>query len=105
MAKLSAHGIELLRIERERKPENDPDVMWERVTRSYRSDGKILQKRDVRFAPDSMDPDGRRYSWGWKLASRVKRDHDIVGAYKATRDSVRTKPDMGWVILVDVLGE
>ena len=104
MAKLSAHGIELLRIERERQTPDDPDTIWERITRSYRADGKILQKEDIRFKPDSTDPQGRLYSGSWKLASRVRRDQDIKEAFRATLASITLKPELGWVVVVNNLG-
>jgi hypothetical protein len=45
---------------------------WERTTRRLMSDGKILEKRDVRFQPDWLDTDGRRHSYGWKVHGTIK---------------------------------
>lgn len=73
MAKLSAHGKELLRIELERDI-TDPEssTTWRRVTRAYMSDGKVMEKIDVRFKPDNYHPAGERYSYGWKLYAKRK---------------------------------
>lgn len=77
MAKLSAHGNELLRIERELDI-NDPDrlTIWERITRAYMSDGKVMQKIDVRFKDDE------RHSYGWKLYATLKKGSTIE-SYRA----------------------
>ena len=79
MAKLSAHGHEILRLEQERDIPASEDSLcnWERKTRSYMSDGKILEKWDVRFRPDSLDtangrPNGRLHSYGWKITAKLK---------------------------------
>ena len=90
MAKLSANGTELLRISREKdiplgthtilKDGTDlgeSSTTWERVTRVYCSNGKILQKFDVRFKPDCINPKGSSYSYGWKLYGKMKKDHNI----------------------------
>lgn len=75
MAKLSAHKKELLRVERERDI-MDPErlITWERVTRTYHSDGKVLQKYDVRFKADSYHPNGELHSYGWKVEGKIKAD-------------------------------
>jgi len=77
MAKLSANGIELLRIEAETEI-TDPEraVTWARATRTYHSNGKILQKLDVRFKPTSFEPKGEYYSYGWKLYGKLKKGID-----------------------------
>jgi hypothetical protein len=77
MAKLSAHGRELLRIEREVEV-NDPEqsITWARWTRTYHADGKILQKYDVKFKPSPYQTQGERYSYGWKLYARLKKEID-----------------------------
>lgn len=74
MAKLSAHGKELLRIERELDI-TDPEssVTWARLTRTYHADGKILQKHDCKFKPSGYSA-GERYSYGWKLFAKLKKD-------------------------------
>lgn len=87
MAKLSAHGTELLRIEKVESIENGllkptyansdgteyPSLTtWDRTTRAYMSDGVILEKIDVRFRPDTCNPNGRFYSYGWKRAGKIK---------------------------------
>lgn len=75
MAKLSANGWELLRIEQEVNV-SDPErnTTWERITRTYHSNGKILQKHDLRWKPDTYHPQGEFYSYGWKLYARLKKE-------------------------------
>jgi hypothetical protein len=73
MARLGKHGTELLRIEREltiTNPESSTD--WQRHTRAYFADGKILEKYDVNFKPSTYRPKGERHSYGWKLHSQLK---------------------------------
>ena len=72
MAKLSAHGQELARLSKELDTPDGDLTTWERATYSVRSDGHILRKEDVRFRPDRYDPEGRFYSYGWKLYRKLK---------------------------------
>jgi len=67
MARLSAHGYELLRVSKE-KTNIDPSssCSWEKETLSIRSDGKILKKLDVVFRSD-----GQPYSYGWKTYMKL----------------------------------
>jgi hypothetical protein len=52
MARLGKHGTELLRIAVETDVmDSESSVTWRRLTRSYMSDGKILEKLDVTFRP------------------------------------------------------
>lgn len=101
MAKLKSHGQELLRISREREHNPTDHIIlkdgtdigeygttWEKTTKAYMADGKILQKHDVRFKPDSMDPKGRYYSYGWKLFGKMKPGHSIVDLVAKTRDLI-----------------
>lgn len=111
MAKLSARGRTTIaeasreysaddcqrahdRFERRYKPDyadgSDPSpTTWERVTRRLRSDGSILEKRDVIFRPGPYDPrDGRRYSYSWKLTGKLKAGltpDDFTQIYSAPR--------------------
>lgn len=80
MAKLSAHGKELLRIEQSFDvPQTDDSLTtWERVTRSYHADGKILQKHDCRFKPSTYDPKPGVYSYGWKLFGKIKKELSVA---------------------------
>jgi hypothetical protein len=78
MAKLSAHGKELLRIELERDiTEPESSTSWRRVTRAYMSNGKVMEKIDVRFKPSSIRPEGERYSYGWKIYATRKAGSTI----------------------------
>jgi hypothetical protein len=78
MAKLSTHGKELLRIELERNiTEPESRTSWRRVTRAYMSNGKVMEKIDVRFKPSSIRPEGERYSYGWKIYATRKAGSTI----------------------------
>lgn len=76
MAKLSANGVELGRMSKEKHTPNDELTIWERTTISYRDNGAILTKRDVRFKPDARpwpgEESGRYHSYGWKKAALAK---------------------------------
>jgi len=75
MARLSAHGPELIRISCETDTPKSDLTLWERTTRTSHADGVVLEKRDVIFKPGPYDPPaGRRYSWGWKKKGKVKGD-------------------------------
>lgn len=79
---------------------SDPALtVWERSTRRLMSDGVILEKRDVRFRPSPLltweDPQGRRYSYGWKVHGKLKAGltaADFVRAYQAPRKSGKPSP-------------
>jgi len=101
MAKLSAHGRELLRVERERAI-NDPErsITWERLTRSYHADGKVLQKYDIRFKPDTYHPQGELHSYGWKLFGKIKADRTAQQAVDTIAQSIRDKgAESSWKIV------
>jgi hypothetical protein len=73
MARLSKHGTELLRIEAEHNiTDSERSTDWERRTRAYMSDGKVMQKVDVHFKPTTYQAKGERYSYGWKLYANRK---------------------------------
>ena len=77
MAKLAANGTELARISRETQTPNNSLTIWERKTISYRSNGAVLTKLDVRFRPEARpypgEENGRYYSYGWKKAARAHK--------------------------------
>lgn len=115
MAKLKAHGYELLRISKEidipagtRTIVGGTDVgesltSWERTTLSYRSDGHIMQKLDVKFregtASALYDP-RPAHSYGWKLYRKLRKDAtktiEQLAATKA--QGIRDGILKGWVI-------
>lgn len=64
MARLSAHGREVARIESERAGDGDLTT-WERVSFAVMADRWVLRKLDARF------DDGRRHSYGWKRYRKV----------------------------------
>lgn len=90
MAKLSARGrtvqVEVSREYSEAQlqtahdrhnPDGQPSLcVWERKTRRLMSDGKVLEKLDVRFRPSPNatweDPNGVRHSYGWKIHGKLK---------------------------------
>jgi hypothetical protein len=101
MARLKAHGRELLRIERE-VTITDPErsTTWEKVTKTYHSDGKILQKHDLRWKPDTYHPHGELYSYGWKLWGNVKKGLNISEAIATVATKIREKGDQAnWKIV------
>ena len=100
MAKLSAHKRELLRIEQE-KEITDPEssVTWAKWTRTYHSDGKILEKYDCRFKADVYRPNGERYSYGWKLWGNVKKGLDPIQVASDKAERIRSNPDSRWKIV------
>lgn len=70
MAKLSAHGKELARVEKEYTlPDRSELITWERITVVLMSDGKMLKKRDVRFKPNPNlgETKPQPHSYGWTL--------------------------------------
>jgi len=87
------------RFELSYKPEyvagsNPSLTVWERVIRRLMSDGKVLEKRDVRFRPTPgctwEDPNGRRYSYGWKVHGTLKAGltvDDFVRVYSSPTKS------------------
>lgn len=84
MAKLSAHGTELLRVERTREHTREQDDLtsWERDTRAYMSDGKVLVNRTVVFWPASYESKGRRHNYGWTVKGDVKPSLSPAGLWK-----------------------
>ena len=97
MAKLKAHGQELLRIERERDTCVSTLTTWERETRVYMSDGVILTKIDVRFRPDVIDPQGSYHSYGWKKFGRLK-DELRADMSKYVEEKKQRIVNTGWVV-------
>jgi predicted RNA-binding Zn-ribbon protein involved in translation (DUF1610 family) len=79
---------------------SDPSLtVWERVTRRLMSDGKILEKIDVRFRPSPNcsweDPKGRRYSYAWKVSATLKAGctaEDYVRIYSGPTKSGKPSP-------------
>lgn len=53
-------------------------TIWERETIRLMSDGKVLEKWDVRFRPDAQpypgEETGRYHSYGWKVKGKAKVD-------------------------------
>ena len=77
MAKLSAHGEQLIRLERE-QTRQDEFITWSRDTVVLCSDDVVLRKRDVRFVPDQFHPAGRLHHHGWKRVGKLKRLPDTA---------------------------
>jgi hypothetical protein len=99
MAKLKAHGRELLRIEREVSNESELTT-WDRVTKTYHSDGKILIKHDCRFKPSQYDAHPGVYSYGWKIWGNVKKGLNIPDAIATVERNIRAKGEnTAWKIV------
>lgn len=86
MAKLKAHGHEVLRYSKERAiTDTNEYVDWERTTWAVMSDGVVLTKRDVNFKASTVGSYERpayRHTWGWKRHGKLKACADIA----ATRE-------------------
>lgn len=75
---------------------------WERTTKRLMSDGKVLEKRDVRFRPDQFDRSGRHHSYGWKVAAKLKAGKtvaDFIAVYSGPTKS--GKPSQ-WTVTTNV---
>lgn len=100
MAKLSAGGrAAFLRASKETHTPDSDLTSWERKTKAWMTDGKTLTKLDVQFVP-SMGMPGRKHSYGWKVAGRMKpellKDHAaLTVALTKARDALMQK---GWEI-------
>jgi hypothetical protein len=103
MATLRANGNELLRIEKIIDNPTSALTVWERETVSYRTNGVVLRKYDVRFEPDRYNPEGRFHSFGWKRWKRAKKDANggILGIAQRTADKIRNNPNTRWKIVTD----
>lgn len=100
MAKLSAHKKELLRIELVKDITSpDENITKARWTRTYHSDGKILQKYDVWFKPDVYRPQGELHSFGWKLHAKVKAGLDPVQVAAAKAERVWSGQVGDWKVI------
>ena len=100
MAKLSAHGTELLRMYKVVIPEANRLTDRDKTTVAYMSDGAILTKIDVHFVPDRFEPEGRNYSYGWKKHSKAKiASSDTYHAFlRRTKTLLLEK---GWTVETD----
>lgn len=67
--------------------------IWSRTTRRLMSDRTVLEKRDVRYQPDALNPEGRRHSYGWKVRGKLK-DH------LTPDDFPRIYREIGWTVHV-----
>lgn len=56
----------------EGKGQKPPLTTWERRTLALMSDGKILEKLDVKFQPMSYESRVKPYSYGWKVKGSLK---------------------------------
>ena len=101
MAKLSAHGTELARVSHETATPDGDLTIWERETLSFRSDGHIMRKHDVRFKGDRYSPAGRFHSYGWKLWKRFNGATTMARSVKAREcipGFVERRKARGWTV-------
>lgn len=75
MAKLSAHGTEVVRLVKEWEVTESESTLinWKRVTVVLMSDRIVLKKEDVRFRSSTF-VEGKRHSYGWKKRGKLA-DH------------------------------
>ena len=100
MAKLSAHGNELLRLAKETDITDPAESCdWQRVTRVYMSDGKCLQKLDVHFKADTFRPTGESYSYGWKLHAKAKPGFSGQDVVDSILRNLAAKPESKWKVI------
>lgn len=100
MAKLKAHGREILRYSKE-KPGDGDSTEWERTTTAYMSDGKVMEKLDVRFKPWREGEQPQSHSYGWKLKGKLKpganlavlRDKAAAAGYTIHVDFIPEQPE------------
>jgi len=77
MARLKNNGTEVYRLTRENPVEPGDLIDWDRTTIAIMSNGKLLKKRDVNFKADTYNPNGRKHTWGWKVAGKIKQGVDF----------------------------
>ncbi len=70
MAKLSAHGNELIRLEKEAGPSDYAERV--RTSLAVMADGKILRKVDSWSRPSYNPAKLEQHSSGWKVYARLK---------------------------------
>jgi hypothetical protein len=70
MAKLKAHGQELARFVKELPA--DGNTTERRKVLAIMSDRYVMEKYQVRFAPDQYRPNGELHDWGWHRVGRIK---------------------------------
>jgi hypothetical protein len=115
MAKLKAHGIELLRIvnERDIAPVSEPNqyadngysptlVYWRRKTRAYMSDGKVLEKEDLKFTPSRISTGFFEQSevraGTWKLSGKMRPGKDIRDLVLKLRTKIESGELKHWQV-------
>jgi len=100
MAKKSAHGIVLFQASKTvANTEPDALITSDKVTYAYFSDGVVLQKTDVVFAPSKFEPNGWKYSYGWKICKRTGRTGEPL--YQALRKTAAIYAEKGWKVEVN----
>ena len=105
MARLGKHGKELLRITKEIDTPDGDLTIWECRTRAYMSDGKVLEKWDVRFKPNPNatweNPRGEFHGYGWKITAKKKPTVSMAD-YLAMVERIRGKaqlPESKWQLV------
>ncbi len=94
MARLCCHGAVLLRVSYENTQLASDLIDWQRVTRTFHSDGASLQKRDVRFVADSFSK-AHKHSYGWKKRGKIK---PALLTPDGLRSLASRYQDKGWTI-------
>ena len=97
MAKIKARGSsEVARVCKEAHVQDDESISWRKVIRLLRSDGVILEKRQVRFKPryPGDSPKGELHDWGWKRIGKLKIESKKE--LKADPTTVANRWRAGW---------
>jgi hypothetical protein len=73
MARLQAHGTEVLRLEKRTPTPEDEYVSERRDTISVRSDGSVLRKHGAVERPHQFNPQAQLRGGKWKVMTTAKQ--------------------------------
>lgn len=83
-------------------------TIWERVTVRLMSDGKVLEKLDIRFYPDEKpwpgEENGRFHSYGWKVKGKAKvPPSEFAAIYRDGTEEMKAKGKVSsWTVTYPV---
>lgn len=73
MARLVAHGMEAVRLEKRTETPADEYASERREVVSIRTDGSVLRKRGAVVRPDRFNPQARLQWTSWKMLRTAKQ--------------------------------